>query len=88
MIAGFRVQSANRYESVIPNRGSGSLFPPWVGSQAWGGLYDTATLCALSSGIDLGVWCAVFLIVVCAFVGWVWFAVRVFVYSVVCFLRL
>ena len=53
-----------------------------------GGLYDTATLRALSSGIDLCVRCAVFLIVVCAFVGWVWFAVQVVVYSVVCFLRL
>ena len=53
-----------------------------------GVLYDTATLRALSSGIDLCVRCAVFLIVVCAFVGWVLFVVQVVVYAVVCFLRL
>ena len=53
-----------------------------------GGLYGTATLSALSPGIDLCVRCAVFLIVVRAFVVWVWFAVRVFVDSVVCFLRM
>ena len=53
-----------------------------------GGLYGTATLPALSPGIDICVRCAVFLNVVRAVVVWVWFAVRVFVYSVVCFLRM
>jgi hypothetical protein len=50
-----------------------------------GGLYDTATLRALSYGIVLCFRCAVLFVVVCGVVDGVGFAVRVVVGLVVCF---